>query len=675
MNRFLAFAVMMAGWASAQASELRLVGGSRVQVLAASEPVFESPAEGLWSISCDWRDGWPAEWRHAAPASVVNQGEWTILRGELNACGGMWVLQDSYRSRGSAIQGVRRFEWKGKAAAPRVTLSIRFLTRGHGPAGVLLPGIIYYGNPSGAKSGRVPVYTGAPGEEAIYEEHRYPMPFAYVESRRGQRLWGSALHTLPSPVQHGNLADQWWSLGVAAQVGGTESVLLSGPCASNGHRSVVKAQQRGFVPYDGAWLNSRPGTIVEKTFYLEAFPVEREGDGFGSSVRTSLELTQPYSLDGLPSIAEIVRAKYRFAKSRWHEGVGFAGFRKYETMDRPAFVMGWTGQAEALGYALQVLAAGLRDPQALTMAARSLDFLSTVEFYDGGFRNWYDFVAGKWSGDELLNQGQAMLGFARAISLARRNKIDTRRWEALLRRASGLHSRRILDARWRPLATSEAAFIPALRESSELFGQPQYRQAALKAARHYAERHLSMREPYWGGTLDAQCEDKEAAALAFQAFLALYETTKDAEHLRWARHALDVALTYTFVWDVDFPASRLRDHNFRTRGWTVVSPQNQHVDVWGVIMAPDIYRMGEIEKREDLKRLALLMYRSCGQLIDTRGSQGEQMHHTNYGQRNDPANLLGGRGGYNEQWTVFWITAHFLTGAARFAELGVPVWD
>lgn len=666
---------MLAGWAPAQTAEFHIAGGSRVQVLAAGEPVSESPPEGLWSIACDWRDGWPADWRHAAPAAVATEGEWSVLRGELNGCGGTWLLQDSYRSRGSVIQGVRRFEWKGKAPAPRVTLSIRFLTRGDGPPGVLLPGIVYYGNPSGAKSGRVPVYTGAPGEEAIYEEHRYPMPFAWVESRRGQRLWGSALHTLPSPVPYGNLADQWWSLGLAARDGGTETVLLSGPCASNGRRGVVKAQQRGFVPYDGAWLNIQPGAIIEKTFYLEAFPVEREGAGFGRSVRTSFELMQPYSLDGLPSIAEIVRAKYRYAKSRWHEGAGFAGFRKYETPDQPAFVMGWTGQAEALGYALQVLAPGLRDPKALEMAARALDFLSTAEFSSGGFRNWYDFASGKWSGEELLNQGQAMLAFARAISAARRNRIDTRRWEAFLRRASDLHSRRILDPGWHPPATSEASFIPALLEASGLFGRPRYRAAAEKAARHYAARHLSMREPYWGGTLDARCEDKEAAALAFHAFLALYEATGDPEHLRWARHAMDVVLTYTFVWDVDFPPGRLRDHNFRTRGWTVVSPQNQHVDVWGVLIAPDIYRMGQIEKREDLKRLALLMYRTCGQLIDARGSQGEQMHHTNYGQRNDAAAILGGRGGYNEQWTVFWITAHFLTGAARFAEFGVPVWD
>ena len=31
------------------------------------------------------------------------------------------------------------------------------------------------------------------------------------------------------------------------------------------------------------------------------------------------------------------------------------------------------------------------------------------------------------------------------------------------------------------------------------------------------------------------------------------------------------------------------------------------------------------------------------------------------------------RGEYVEEWTVFWITAHFLNAAAQFKELGLPV--
>jgi hypothetical protein len=390
-------------------------------------------------------------------------------------------------------------------------------------------------------------------------------------------------------------------------------------------------------------------------------------------VRTALALWRPYSAEGLPTLAEAVRAKYRYALSRWHETPREAGFKKYA--DRSAIVMGWTGQAEAPGYALLVLGDQLGDAQAAVRARKALDFLAGAPFYAGGFYNWYDYAKGAWSGEEPLNQGQAMLAFARAIRVARARKQPSARWEAFLEKACRLHAARLLDAAWRPVATNEAAFIAPLLEAAELFGNAQFRQAAEKAARHYAERHMSLREPYWGGTLDARCEDKESAALAFEGFLALYERTRSAEHLAWARHAAAVVLTYVFVWDAALPPGRLADSHFRTLGWTVVSPQNQHLDVWGVLLAPGLWRLGQLTGDADLQRLALVMARTCGQLIDARGSQGEQMHHTNYPALNEPGKFWFGRGGYNEQWTVFWITAHFLTAAARFVELGVPVFE
>lgn len=646
----------------------------RAAVLAGGEVIAISPPEGLWSVACDWRDGWPADWAHGSPSAVVTEGEWTLLRGEIKACGGVWVLEDAYRPEAGAIKGVRRFTWKGAQAAPKVTLSVRFQAAS-ARANVLLPGILYFGNPSGARTSadRIPVYTGKPGEEVLYEEHRYPMPFAYVEMSRGARLWGAALHSIPSAVPYGNLPDQWWSLGVAAMSGATELTLLSGPCASNGRRSVIKAYQNRFAPYDNAWLNLPPGAVVEKTFYLDAFPVAEEGAGISRPLRTSLKIFAPSS-EGMPGFAEIVRDKWRYAKTRWRESDSYALFQKY--VDRKFLMLGWTGQGEAPGYAMMVLADGLGDPAALDMAKRSLDFIAGATFYEGGFHNWFDLEKKQWQNQELLCQGQAMLGVARAIEAARRRGIDTRRWETFLRRAADVHAARILRDAWKPVSTSEASFIAPLVKSFRLFGVEAHRAAALKAAEYYARRHLSMREPYWGGTLDARCEDKEGAAAAFQAFLELYELTRNPEHLKWARHACDVMLTYTVVWDIDLPPGRLRDHRLRTRGWTVVSPQNQHLDVWGALTAPEVYRLGQIDNREDLKRLGILMYRSCGQMIDVHGSQGEQLHHTNYMLgREAPFDFLKLRGDYHEAWTVFWVTAHFLTGAARFAELGVPVWE
>jgi hypothetical protein len=646
--------------AAAHATNLRIENG-RVEALADGRRMLSSPPEGLWTIACDWRDSWPADWHAAHPGAPEKVGDWTIVKGELNACGAAWQFQDSYRPQGSIVKAIRRFTWKAAKPLPKITLTVRFQTE-PGKGAPLLPGILYNGNPSGARSGRVPVYA----EEAIYEEHRYPMPFAFVETGTA----GAAIHTLPSPTPFGNLHDQWWSLGVAAKPNRTELILLSGACASNGKRSSIKAQQRGFLPYDNAWLNLPAEGVIEKTFFLEAIPVEREGSGFQRAVQTSLDLFAPYSVDSMPTFAEIVRDKYRLAQSRWHE----PGFRKY--VDRPVFVMGWTGQAEAPGYALQVLAKGLRDPEAIPMAQRSLDFLSGAEFYAGGFHNWYDYEKKEWSNEEPLNQGQAMLNFANAIRVGRKHGMQTARWEAFLRKAADLHAGRILADSWNPVSTVEAFFIAPLVRSFELFGEEKYRRAARKAAETYARRHLGMREPYWGGTSDAKCEDKEGAYGAFQGFLALYEITHDPQHLRWARHAADVVLTYLVVWDIDLPPGRLRDHGLKTRGWTSVSVQNQHLDVFGVLIAADIYRLGQILHDDGLRRTAILMYRSCGQLIDPYGSQGEQLQETNYVQtRGEAPDLSAMRGGYNERWTVFWITAHFLSGAAQLAEMGVPIWE
>ncbi len=265
-----------------------------------------------------------------------------------------------------------------------------------------------------------------------------------------------------------------------------------------------------------------------------------------------------------------------------------------------------------------------------------------------------------------------MLNVARAIQVGRRAGRNTSRWEAFLKKASDFHANRILRDDWRPQSTAEGFFIAPLCLAAQLLKNDPYRQAAIKAAEHYADRHLLMREPYWGGTLDARCEDKEGAYAAFQGFLAAYELTGDLRFLVWARHACDVTLTYLVVWDIDLPAGRLRNHGFKTRGWTVVSPQNQHIDAYGVLIAPDVYRLGQILDDDRLQQIGLLMFRSCGQLIDCYGSQGEQLQQTNYAQRGQIDDLFTVRGGYVEDWTVFWLTAHFLNAAARFKELGVP---
>lgn len=649
----------------------------RVEIISGERVLFHSPSEGLWSVATAWKDRWPDAWHYANPSDVRQVGDWTVVSGVIELPEGKLELRDSYRDEGDLIHGVRRFSWRGAQPLPQCTLSVRWIVPGAKDAKPLLPGICCYGNPSGASTNReaVVVHVGKPGDESICEEHRYSAPWASLEWRDGDRWRGAALHTVPSLAAGANRRDQWWSLGVVSRENECELLSLSGPCSANGRRSVVKAYQHKFADYPDAWITLQPGAIVEKEFFLEAYPVARRGSGFRTPLATAMTLWSPYSTDGLPAYQQIVRDKYRYARSRFRDRPNDPGFEKYgDAMPGTHYIMGWTGQAVAPGYALLALDKRLGEPDIRQMAVRSLTFLATAPFNEQGFLLHYTAESGKWSDQSMVAQGQAMENFARAILVARkRGGIDTKPWKAFLEQACEIHAKRILRDDWLPISTNEAFFVSPLSRAYSLFDNEVFKQAAVKAARQYAARHHDMIEPYWGGTLDARCEDKEGAWAAFQAFLATYEMTKERSYLDCAEHAMDVALTYTVLWDIDMPPGRLRDHGFKTRGWTIVSAQNQHLDMYGVLMTPAIWRMGDYLHRNDLKRLAAVMYRSCGQLIDAEGSQGEQIQHTNFLQRGDMSDPSRARGGYAEDWTVFWITTHFLNAAAEFEQMGIDL--
>ncbi|MGV8136089.1 MAG: hypothetical protein AB2L20_12825 [Mangrovibacterium sp.] len=643
------------------------------ELWVSDQKLLFAPEEGLWSVAARWENNWPSGWKHVSPDRYETSGDWQILYGALDLGKGKLFFRDAYRQEGNLVKCIRRFEWQGQQSIDSLTLSVRWQVPGN-HSKPFLPGILYYGNPSGEKNGadKVPFYHGNAGEQAIFEEHRYPMPFASLEciSQNGQ--FGAALHTQPSPVSGGNHFDQWWSMGVRAYDNFSELVQLSGPITYNGKPSLAKATQTHGLPYGGTWMKMVPGTVIEKTFYLQAYPVTQKGSGFIKAVDTSISLFKPFCTEDLPCYRQIVDDKYRFAKSRYMQDSTFAGFNMFPGWMTPEIVMGWCGQAEAPGYALQVLAKELKDPGIRNMVQKSLDFISTSPVINDGFCTSFNTGEKNWSNRNLVSMGQAMNNIAMAIRYGRKNKtVNTEKWEKFLRQACDVQVKRIEAAQWSPRNTAEAFLISPLLLSSELFGNKEYKQVALKMADYYGKRHFNMDEPYWGGTLDANCEDKEGAGGAFQGFMAAWESTRDKKYLEWAKHAGYTMLSYTVVWDIPLPAGRLADHGLKTRGWTVVSPQNQHLDVFGLLFCPLVYKLGDYLNDDSLKKLSKVMFLSCGQMIDPFGSQGEQATHTNFAQHGDMSDVYRLRGGYSESWTVFWITAHFLNAAAQFEEMGI----
>ncbi len=649
----------------------------RVEAALGGKTFFASPPEGLWSVATQWNNGWPAGWAHAKPVKVEKEADWTLVTGQMELPGGTLELRDSYRPVGSVIQGVRRFTWNSKQTLSNCTLSVRWIVPGAAKALPMLPGIVYYGNPNGARTDKnaVIVHDGSPGSETFCEEHRFSSPWASLEWAENGTYRNAALHTLPSMVPDGHLRDQWWSLGVVSRVDSAELAMLTGPCAANGKHSVIKALQSKMMEYPDAWVDLHPGAVVEKTFYLEASPEVVRGSGFRQPLETALKLHPVESPQNLPSYHQIIRDKYRYAMFRFRDRKDDPGFEMFPAyIPGTKYVMGWCGQADAASYAMIALAPVLSEPGMQEKGVRALNLLAQSPFNENGFHLKYTAESRQWADQDNVSQGQAMESFARVIRTARKIPgIDPKPWEAFLKKACEFHAARILKDNWRPGSTSEGFYISPLCQASQLFGNEEFKRAAIKAGEHYAKRHLDMSEPYWGGTLDARCEDKEGAWAGFQGFLALYELTHEQRYLDWAAHAMDVVLTYTVLWDIDLPPGRMRDHGLKTRGWTIVSAQNQHLDVFGVMFTPEIWRMGDYLKRPELKRIAAVMYRSCGQMIDPSGSQGEQLQHTNFGQSGDLSATARLRGGYSEHWTVFWITAHFLNAAAEFNRMGVDL--
>ena len=663
--------VLVAPFMSLSAQARLEVNGFQVSFTNGKD-TLTTPGEGLWSIATGWKDDWMTDWKHVKPVSLETTGKWTILKGSVNIEGGDLELSDSYiPTPEGLVKCIRRFEWKGDDTLQNVTLSVRLQEKGNGMS-LFAPGTVYYGNKNGAAvdPSRVPVWNDKPGEFAIFEDHRYPMPFIMLEDPSA--LKAVAVHVVPSPVRGAVVKDNWWSLGVEAKEGFTEIVMYSGPVGYNGVHSVVKALQQRPLPFPDTYIFLEPGQVIEKEFLIDLYDISRRGTGFQRPVYMSLDRYKPYDAERFDSFDEIVDSKYRYALSRWMEDDRAAGFDMYDSRyHRKDIVMGWCGQADSPGYAFQVLANRIGDPSIHDKVQRSLDFLTGAEFKgDGLFTVRYNFLTGAWDQGDPVSCGQAMYDFAKAIEVARKSKeYDTSKWEKFLRKACDSASDHILSKDWNPRSTAEGFYIAPLAIASDLFGVKRYRKAAEKAAVEFASRHLEMDGCYWGGTLDATCEDKEGAWAAFQGFLECYERFSDQKYLEWAKHAMDVCLSYVVVWDIPLQAGRMADHGVKTTGWTVVSPQNQHIDVYGVMFAPEICKMGHYLEDDRLMKLSKVMYRSCFQLTDPFGSQGEQLQHTNFAQHGVVTDVHNLRGGYVENWTVFWITAHFLNAAARFIEM------
>ena len=128
-----------------------------------------------------------------------------------------------------------------------------------------------------------------------------------------------------------------------------------------------------------------------------------------------------------------------------------------------------------------------------------------------------------------------------------------------------------------PSATS------ALVMGWKYFGNKNYLQAARRTV-SYVEKNIISQSDYFSSTLDANCEDKEAAIAAVTATYYMAMVTKGEERKHYidlCKQAAYFALSWYYTWDVPFAPGQLTgDLGLKTRGWGNVSVENNHIDVF-----------------------------------------------------------------------------------------------
>jgi len=199
---------------------------------------------------------------------------------------------------------------------------------------------------------------------------------------------------------------------------------------------------------------------------------------------------------------------------------------------------------------------------------------------------------------------------------------------------------------------------------SQVTGKPQYLEAAKKAG-DYVWLNFHRNDHFIGGPLDnPNTMDKEAATLALEGYLALYEATRDEKWLRYAKAAADFAETWVYAWNVPMPADENPDSlhwkpGVPTLGVNRINAASTGVDQW---MAADVDEYARLAKHTgdrhymDVARVLLhgtkAMLALPGRAYDVLGPGWQQEHWR----------MTIGRGYGNHRNAFPWVSANHLNG-------------
>jgi hypothetical protein len=225
-----------------------------------------------------------------------------------------------------------------------------------------------------------------------------------------------------------------------------------------------------------------------------------------------------------------------------------------------------------------------------------------------------------------------------------------------------------------PSGTTSYNPVPLLVIMTEETGDPKYKQAAIRAA-EYVWANWGTHGVFIGGAIDnPNITDKEAGMLSMEAYLSLYDSTKEPKWLERAKAAADVAESWIWIWNVPMPldADDAQLHwkkgvpalGFQGITAAVAGSVDEYLD-WAVPSYAKLYNLTKDQHYLDVARVLLHDTKSMvalpGRQYDLKGIGWQQE-----GWRMGPGGSGRGVGGH--RFWLPWISANHLYGMTGLEE-------
>lgn len=223
--------------------------------------------------------------------------------------------------------------------------------------------------------------------------------------------------------------------------------------------------------------------------------------------------------------------------------------------------------------------------------------------------------------------------------------------------------------------TTSYCAVPLLVQMTEVTGNPKYKQAAIRAA-DYVWEHWGKRGLYVGGASDnPNITDKEAGMLSMEAFLSLYESTKENKWLQYAKAAADYTESWIWIWNLPMPVDADNAQLHWKKGVPTVGLQgitarvaggvDEYLD-WATSAYAELYLYTKDPHYLDVARVLLhdtkSMVATPAHLHGLKGV-GWQQEHWGMG----PSRY--GRGVGSHRFWLPWVTANHLHSITGLEEL------